>query len=195
MKAEQPRLPGLPEEKTPQWVKAAQAAREAAEARAGVTVKDAAAELATRVAARRSLLDFAAFTLPSYVQEPAQALMASALDRVVEGSLRRLIIVAPPQHGKSELASVRLPAYWLGRRPDDPVIISSYGAALAKSKSRQAREIVGSPEYRTLFGDICISSDSHAIGALAAGRRIPRWRAGRRRWRPHHRSRRHARHH
>jgi predicted phage terminase large subunit-like protein len=134
-------------------------------------VEEARREWEARQQARRSLLGFTVFTFPRYHPESAHRLIAATLDRVVEGALRRLIIVAPPQHGKSELASVRLPAYWLGRRPDDPVIISSYGAALARSKSRQAREIVGSPEYRALFGDINISSDSHGIGhwKLAGG--------------------------
>ena len=163
MKAEQPRLPGLPEEKTPQWVKAAQAAREAAEARAGVTVKDAAAELAIRVAARRSLLEFTTFTLPSYGPEPAQALMASALDRVVEGTICRLMIIAPPQHGESELASVRLPAFWLGRRPDDPVIISSYGFELARAKSRQARAVVEGGEFQMLFPGVAVDRASRDV--------------------------------
>ena len=44
------------------------------------------------------------------------------------------MIFAPPQVGKSQLASVCLPAYWLGRRPDDPVILTSYAASLAYSK-------------------------------------------------------------
>jgi predicted phage terminase large subunit-like protein len=126
-------------------------------------------EWQARQAARASLMGFTLFTFPGYHPEPAHRLISATLDRVVEGSLRRLIIVAPPQHGKSELTSVRLPAYWLGRRPDDPVIISSYGASLARSKSRQAREIVGSPEYRALFGDIRISSDSHAIAHWQLG--------------------------
>jgi predicted phage terminase large subunit-like protein len=122
--------------------------------------EEARREWQARQAARRSLLGFTVFTFPRYRPEPAHRLIAATLDRVVEGALRRLIIVAPPQHGKSELTSVRLPAFWLGRRPDDPVIISSYGAALARSKSRQAREIVGSPEYQTLFGDIRVPRDN-----------------------------------
>lgn len=81
-------------------------------------------------------------------------MIAAHLDRVVAGELRRLIIVAPPQHGKSELTSVRLPAYWLGRRPNDPIILASYGAELAESKGRQARDIVESGEYRALFGGL-----------------------------------------
>jgi hypothetical protein len=68
--------------------------------------------------------------------------MAETLDRVGLGDVRRLMVFAPPQHGKSELVSVRLPAHWLGRRPEDPVILTSYAASLAEDKSRQVREII-----------------------------------------------------
>jgi putative ABC transport system permease protein len=75
------------------------------------------------------------------------------LDRLVSGDLLRLMIFAPPQHGKSELVSVRLPAFWLAHRPNDPIILTSYGADLAYSKSRQARNVVilGSAVVKKLF--------------------------------------------
>lgn len=119
----------------------------------GVSPEEAAQELLSRRLARRSLLHFTNYTFPNYVAEPAHELIAATLDRVVEGTLDRLIICAPPQHGKSELVSVRFPAYWMGRRPDDPVILASYDYNLAVSKSRQARDIVESDDYRNLFGD------------------------------------------
>jgi predicted phage terminase large subunit-like protein len=81
----------------------------------------------------------------------------------VAGELKRLMIFAPPQHGKSELASVRLPAFWMGRRPDDPVILTSYAASLAESKSRQARSAVESDEFATLFPKVRTRQDSRAV--------------------------------
>ena len=103
---------------------------------------------------RTRLLDFTEYTYPQYVADPVHALMAVTLDRVVAGELKRLMIFAPPQHGKSELISVRLPAFWLGTHPDDPVILTSYGATLAESKSRQVRDILIGDEFRSLFGEL-----------------------------------------
>jgi predicted phage terminase large subunit-like protein len=101
------------------------------------------------------------------------------LERVVEGELDRLMIWAPPQHGKSELASVRTPAYWLAHRPDDPVILCSYAASLAYAKSREARGLVESPAFATLFSAVQTDRSSRAVdywriagrrgGVLAAG--------------------------
>lgn len=114
----------------------------------------AAQELLRRRQARAGLVAFTQYTYPQYRPDPVHHLIGATLDRVVAGEIRRLMIFAPPQHGKSELASVRLPPYWLGRRPDDPIIITSYGAELAEGKSRQARDIVKGDEYRALFGSL-----------------------------------------
>jgi len=113
--------------------------------------------------ARNSLLGFTHATFPTYRADPAHELIAATLDAVVSGALDRLMIFAPPQHGKSELASVRLPAFWLGRRPDDPVILTSYGASLAETKSRQARQVVESSEFATLFPGIGTRPDSRSV--------------------------------
>jgi predicted phage terminase large subunit-like protein len=144
-----------------------------------VSPPEAAQELLRRRQARRGLLDFTRYTFAGFRPEPAHALMAEALGAVVRGECDRLMILAPPQHGKSELASVRLPAFWVGQRPDDPVILSSYAASLAEDKSRACRRVVESQEYATLFPDTRTQSDSRAVhhwqleggrgGLLAAG--------------------------
>jgi predicted phage terminase large subunit-like protein len=109
------------------------------------------------------LIGFTTFTFPGYQADPAHSLIGAALDAVSEGEYDRLMVFAPPQHGKSELASVRLPAFYLGRNPDNPVILSSYAASLAESKSRQARQAVESTEFGELFPGISTRRDSRAV--------------------------------
>jgi len=84
------------------------------------------------------------------------------LDAVLFGGIKRLMIFAPPQTGKTELASVRFPPFWLAHRPDDPVILTSYGASLAHIKSGEARSVVESPEYQCLFPEICTDQTSRS---------------------------------
>lgn len=114
---------------------------------------EAARELQARRNARAKVIDFTTYTFPQYVVDPVHNLIASELDKVIAGETKRLMIFAPPQHGKSELTSVRLAGKWMGDRPDDPVAIVSYGADLAQAKSRQVRDLVESDEYRALYGD------------------------------------------
>jgi predicted phage terminase large subunit-like protein len=61
--------------------------------------------------------------------------------RVVSGEIRRLIVLMPPRHGKSETFSRMLPAYYLHRFPERWVGLASYGADLAFEFSRRARAI------------------------------------------------------
>ena len=139
--------------------------------------QEAAAELLKRRQARSGLVHFTNYTFPQYVAEPVHELIGATLERV--GELRRIMIFAPPQHGKSELVSVRLPAFYLGNHPDEPVILTSYAAGLAESKSRQARNVVESDEFQRLFVDVGTPRDSRAVnewsisgrrgGMLAAG--------------------------
>lgn len=114
----------------------------------------AASELLARRNARRDLISFTGYTFPQYVADPVHVKMGEFLDEVIAGNILRGMIFAPPQHGKSELASVRYPAKRLGDNPDEPGIIASYAANLAYSKSRQVRDLIESREYRALYGDL-----------------------------------------
>lgn len=131
-------------------------------------------------AARASLLAFTLRTYGRYVAEPVHELIAGALGEVVSGQNDRLMIFAPPQHGKSELVSVRLPAFWLGHHPNLPVAIASYAATLAEDKSRQVRDIVESDEYGALFPAVTTRRDSRAVDhwRLAAPNRGTVWAGG-----------------
>ena len=94
--------------------------------------------------ARRRLLDFVTFTFPGYEAGWFALEVCEALDwflAEVEGRRSpRLILEAPPRHGKSELVSRRFPAYAFGRFPDLSVIAASYGAYLASRMNREKQQ-------------------------------------------------------
>src|SRR5512139_1601050 len=52
------------------------------------------------------------------------------LDAVTNGTLKKLMIFMPPRHGKSELASIRYPAFRLELEPLR-VIVGAYNQTLA----------------------------------------------------------------
>jgi len=104
-------------------------------------------------------------------------LLCHVLEEVAKGNILRVIITLPPRHGKSETTSKHFPAWFLGKYPDEDVILTSYAADLAEDHSRKAREILR--EYgESIFG-ISLSSDSSAVnrwgieghrgGLIAAG--------------------------
>lgn len=120
-------------------------------------------ELARRVAARNHLLHFTTYTKPDYEVNWHHKAIAAVLNDVVRGLLpadhpdylfdapKRVILCAPPQTGKSELVSRRLPAYAFGRIPDLAVIGTSYGADLASLMNRDIQRVITADEYRNLF--------------------------------------------
>lgn len=112
--------------------------------------------------ARYYLLGFVMHTFPQYKPDPFHAVVAAYLEDVVFGSTERLMLFSPPQVGKSQLASVHLPAFWLAHRPEDPVILTSYGASLAHMLARRSRNLVPTQEYRDLFPDVRLDRDSRA---------------------------------
>jgi predicted phage terminase large subunit-like protein len=119
-------------------------------------------ELARRQAARTSLLAFADYTLPSYRAGHPHRLIAERLEAVERGDVQRLMIFAPPRHGKSELVSRRFPAWYLGRHPGRQFISASYGADLAGDFGRDVRNIIASSEFAALFPGIGLAEDSAA---------------------------------
>ena len=66
------------------------------------------------------------------------------LEEMMAGRLKRLMISAPPRHGKTELISIHFAAASLINDPIMRIILASYGQGLAEKNSRRVRRIVGS---------------------------------------------------
>lgn len=123
--------------------------------------QQAASELLRRRRARESLVDFAKYTNDLYVPAEHHKLIADKLEAVARGDIKRLMITMPPRHGKSELASRRFPAWYLGKNPSAQIIAASYNSDLASDFGREVRNIVSSPEYKAIF-DVNLAQDSQA---------------------------------
>jgi predicted phage terminase large subunit-like protein len=120
-------------------------------------------ELEQRAQARKHLLPFTTYTKPEYDVNWHHSAIANVLNDVVRGLLpasdpdylynapKRVILCAPPQTGKSELVSRRLPAYAFGRIPDLTVIGTSYGADLASLMNRDIQRVISDDKYRHVF--------------------------------------------
>lgn len=114
-----------------------------------------------RRGARKSLLAFTEYTNPAYIGANHHRLICDKLEAVERGEIDRLMIFMPPRHGKSELASRRFPAWYLGRNPEKSIIAASYNSELAGDFGRTVRNIVGGQEFGRLF-DVGLAQDSRA---------------------------------
>ena len=86
------------------------------------------------------LAAYAARARPRYQWYRHCLALKEVLQRVLEGTLRRVLIIEPPRHGKSELVSRLFTGHYLATFPDRWVGLVSYGDALAFSLSRAARD-------------------------------------------------------
>lgn len=77
--------------------------------------------------------------------------LCKALEAVQRGDIKRLMVLMPPRHGKSELVSKQFPAWCLGKNPDERIIACSYSADLAATMGRGVQRIMGGLEYQDEF--------------------------------------------
>lgn len=101
--------------------------------------------------ARRAFPDFVRFIHPRLAITPFHGNYYRVLDRFARGEIRKLIVTIPPQHGKSQGASVMLPAYLLGLNPDLRIAIASYNLTLATKFNRQVQRVIDSGSYARVF--------------------------------------------
>ena len=105
--------------------------------------------------AKRRLLPFVQRLNPRYdagwVHKDICRRLEKFSDDVAKGLSPRLMILMPPRHGKSELASRMFPAWHLGRHNDHEVIACAYNVSLAMSFSRKVKEAMDDPAYQSVF--------------------------------------------
>ena len=108
-----------------------------------------------RKAAENDLINFCMATDRKYEVNWHHDLIAKtlmkALERVNKGEKSRIILQLPPRHGKSELATIKFPAWALGKFPELEFIISSYSTELASEFGRKARDLMNDENYQALF--------------------------------------------
>ena len=126
-------------------------------------------ELTNRVLARRNLIQFVKRLYPRYNAGWVHEDIAARLERfsaaVAAEESPRLMLLLPPRHGKSELASIRFPAWHLGHHPDHEVINCGYNLDLPMKFSRKVREIARDPSFLALFPKCVLDAESQSAEA------------------------------
>lgn len=110
--------------------------------------------------ARHNLLSYAIAQYAQYQPAEHHRRIARALERVVSGECKRLMIFLPPRHGKSQLVSEFFPPYFLGHHPDRYIIFSTYAQEFADDFGRKVRNQLQDPLYKAIFPECQISPDS-----------------------------------
>lgn len=91
-----------------------------------------------------------------------QRAICDALEKVVLGKTKRLIINIPPRSGKTEIAVVNFIAWATGIYPDSEWIHASYSKRLATNNAYGVREVMRHEVYQEIFPWVKIRDDSSA---------------------------------
>jgi hypothetical protein len=127
--------------------------------------------------ARDNFIAFAKFMRPdpddfedpdksAYQVAKHHAVIATALERIERGDMRRTIIDLAPRHGKSEAVSRLFPAWVLGRNPRESIIFATYNQDLANDFGRDVRTLIDDPLYAQVFPNTKLKVGSASVDRL-----------------------------
>lgn len=121
--------------------------------------------------ARESFTDYVRGRHPKFKFADFQLELMDILDRLEQRTLTdkfgrpvtRVMINMPPRHGKSFLANVDFPSYYLARNPARHLITTSYNYELAKTMGRQVRDAFNDPFVHQAFPEFEMDPISRAV--------------------------------
>ena len=84
-------------------------------------------------------------------------LISRILEKVEDGTIKRLIINMPPRYLKSICTSVIFPAWIIGKSPNKRIVVASYSEKLSLKHSTDCRLIMESKFFRRIFPNCTLS--------------------------------------
>jgi predicted phage terminase large subunit-like protein len=110
--------------------------------------------------ARRNLFAFTKATMPTFEPIDFHKHYYAVLNDFAYGRIKKLMVFMPPQHGKSEGSTRRLPPFMLGQNPDKKIAIISYSAPKARKFNREIQRIIDTHEYHDIFPETVLNASN-----------------------------------
>jgi predicted phage terminase large subunit-like protein len=124
---------------------------------------------------KKDLIEFTKLFEPHYMAGWVHKDICHRLERfsqeIIMGRSPRLMLLMPPRHGKSLLASQIFPAWHLGHRPDHEIINVGYNVDLPTRFSRRVREVLQQEEYHMVFPETQLDTRSQSVEAWLTTKR------------------------
>lgn len=131
------------------------------------------------IAARTAFMPFIKFTSPDnedpndveksrYKDAKHHRSVARVLEAIINGEVDYtfVILTMPPRHGKSEQVSRRLPAWLIGRFPEQHGVVATYNDDFAADFGKDVRSIIKTPQFKQVF------PNSHLVRGGAASDKL-----------------------
>lgn len=117
--------------------------------------------------ARKGILRFTEYTKRDYIANWHHIKYCEKIDAFVDGKIKNLMVFMPPQHGKSEISSRRLPAKMLGKNPDLRIGLVSYNHTIAAAFNRDIQRIIDNEDYHKLYPSTALNESN--VRAVQSG--------------------------
>ena len=104
---------------------------------------------------------------PNYRFAPHNLLLTDTLMRVESGEITRLIVAAPPRHGKTRVIGELFPAWYMGRNPSHQVMYATYAYERAGDVGRKVRNQMLDRAYQRTFKQSPLAMDSRGVNKLS----------------------------
>lgn len=95
-------------------------------------------------------------------------IILNTIEKIIKGTLldedgkkiKSCIVLAPPGSAKSTYASLVIPTWYMGYKPNSNMIMTTYGSDLANKFGRKCRSICRSKEYQQIFDSELVQGNS-----------------------------------
>lgn len=111
--------------------------------------------------ARRSFEYFVPYLDKNYSMQWFHRYCCEKLQAFEQGEIRNLMLLLPPQHGKSQLGTRLFPAWAVGRNPNLKLGIITYNDTFAKKFNKQIQRFIDSKEYANAFPRTALSKSKY----------------------------------
>lgn len=115
----------------------------------------------------QNLPAYTALQDPNYRFAPHNLLLMDTLMRVESGEITRLVVAAPPRHGKTRVIGELFPAWYLGRNPSHQVMYATYAYERAGDVGRKVRNQMIDRAYQRTFKASPLAMDSRGVNKLS----------------------------
>jgi len=100
----------------------------------------------------------------SFILEEPHLLLCGYYEALFAGDIDRAMFFMMPRAGKSRLASIAGPSWYLGKRPSDLVMQVGHSQDLSVEFGRETKDLVRSQEYAEIFPGVELRADVKAAG-------------------------------
>jgi predicted phage terminase large subunit-like protein len=122
-------------------------------------------ELFIREAAQYDFLTFVKYTKLDFSINWHHRVLADKLQQFAEGKIKKLMIFMPPQTGKSEMSTRRLPSFILGKNPNTRIAVCAYNSPFARGFNRDIQRIITDQRYKNVFPNTSLNEKNVSTDA------------------------------